>query len=94
MLAQILDNRSVIELSHVDRAILLASASELRRRHDDGVHCKDFIDSGHDDVINSVIKQSLIQIEYARRCHFNQPVQQFVDRSRCPALVAVQARNA
>lgn len=93
MSAQILDYRRVVELSHVDLTGPLVAASNLRRRHNDGVHCEDFIDPRHDDVINSVIKQSLIQIEYARRCHFNQPIQKFVYRSRRPAFVAVQTRH-
>lgn len=83
----------VIELAQEQSIVPAIPGAVLRRRCRDGVHCEDFIDPRYDNVINSVIKQSLVQIEYGRRCYLNQPVQQFIYGPPRPAFVAAHSRH-
>lgn len=78
MLLQVFYDRRITKLSHINRVAFFISTFELPRWQNDGIHCQDFIDSWNDDVINSIIKQSLIQIKYSGSCHLNQSVQQFI----------------
>lgn len=93
MIFEIFDYSGFVKFSHVNSVISFIATSELRRWQNDGIHCQDFIDSGNDNVINSIIEQSLIEIEYSDGCHFNQPIQHFGYRLRRPPIVAIQPRN-